>query len=217
MLKRLKIYLTVAFFTLGLGTKVDAASLNVFTDRSTWESSMVSFSTETFAIADTGELAAGITHSLGSVDFYYEGAPRFGTPNVSSGSFLGNVYQTAYGGGTTRPGDHLFSFPNMVTAWGADFSNTTVNALLTVSMAGYTIEFDNYLLDGNGNGFLGIISSVSFDNILFSVENTPLALNELFYMDNLSYGNAIPEPTSLILLGSGLTILGLATHRRRRK
>ena len=102
----------VALFTVGLALALashsEAATITVYTDRSLWEATVGTFSTEDFSgIADTGKLSANVEHTLGLLTFSYTGAPGFSGPAVTSNHFEGDPEQ---GGGTTSTGPHIFEF-----------------------------------------------------------------------------------------------------------
>lgn len=174
-----------------LGALPSRAEIEVFTDRSLWEAELDGFATETFGLPDAEPLAANITHTLGSVTFFYPGRPAGTTPSIIFGFFRGNVTVPNVG---TFPGAHTFGFPLPVTAWGADFERTTAAGLLTVTTDGHLVKFRDHLA-GRGDGFLGIVSDVPFTSIVFGVQGPPASrfLNEIFSMDDLSYGHAMPE------------------------
>ena len=215
----------VALFTVGLGLALashsEAATITVYTDRSSWEAAVGTFSTEDFSgIADTGELSANVEHTLGLLTFSYTGAPGVGRPRVTSNHFEGDPTQAIDGGGTTSPGPHVFEFPYSVLAWGTDFTNASTGALLDITMAGETIALVDYL-PSPGTGFFGITSDTPFSQIIISAGSTQVTPDEIFSLDNVSFGEQaetqtpVPEPASLLLFGTGLIVL--ARMRRRKQ
>lgn len=95
----------------------------------------------------------------------------------------------------------------------------------------------NLILDGttlDTHSFGSILGGQSFFSTLWAVANVSAGTHEIRFsftreytsldspeqfIDNivLSSPSAIPEPASLLLLGTGLSALGLAAYRRRRK
>ena len=211
----------VALFTVGvalaLASHTEAATITVYTDRSSWEATVGTFSTEDFSgVADTGELAANVEHTLGLLTFSYTGGPDFGRPAVTSNYFEGDPAQVS---GTASAGPHVFEFPYSVLAWGADFTNASTGALLDITMAGETIALVDYL-PNPGTGFFGIISDTPFSQIIISA-STGLPFDEIFLLDNVSFGEQaetpVPEPASLLLFGTGALVVSARMRRRKQR
>ncbi len=186
---------------LSAAETVDAA-LTVFTDRSSWETSIGSFATETFAATDLGDLDPG-------VNIY-----NFFTATISANDsgFTAIVEPGAVNGSRELRARISSDFPNdpssidvdlfgSVLGIGADFVGTTDGDLLTLTVAGETIQFDQHLA-GSGNGFLGVISDTPFNSLVLATENPSLS-GEAFVLDDVSFG--IPEHNTF-----GLGILALA-------
>jgi hypothetical protein len=193
----------------------------VYTDRSSWEAAVATFSTEDFGgVADTGELAADVEHTLGLLTFSYTGAPNVGRPAVTSNHFDADPTQAVDGGGTNSPGPHVFDLPYSVPAWGADFDNASTGALLDITMAGETIALIDYL-PSPGTGFFGVISDTAFSRIIISAGTERVTADELFSMDNVSFGGQaetpVPEPTSLLLFGTGALVVAARMRRRKQQ
>jgi len=108
------------------------------------------------------------------------------------------------------------SFPSAIQAFGADFQSTTTADALTVTVGSGpdTVLFGDYLGYGVGDGFLGLVSSVPFSSVTFSVEEISVFAGEGFIMDDPTYGLAVPEPSTLALLGANLLALARRTKRR---
>ena len=211
----------VALFTVGLALALashsEAATITVYTDRSLWEATVGTFSTEDFSgIADTGKLSANVEHTLGLLTFSYTGAPGFSGPAVTSNHFEGDPEQ---GGGTTSTGPHIFEFPYSVLAWGADFTEASTGALLDITMAGVTIALVDYL-PAPGTGFFGIISDTPFNQVSLAAAGGP-RFDEIFIMDNVSFGEQaetpVPEPASLLLFGTGALVVSARMRRRKQQ
>jgi hypothetical protein len=158
--------------------------------------------------------SAGITYTpnAGNVWVSSPGYPNYGIPGLTTTSILtanGNEYFTITPSFTVRSlGFDIYTInepgnPNSV--FGAS------NVLVTVTDSGGPTLLSLPPPIGNF-GFLGIVSddpilSVTWQADLGGVRNTGI--------DNIRVSEAaVPEPATLLLLGSGLT--GLALRRRRR-
>lgn len=212
----------VALFTVGLALALashsEAATITVYTDRSLWEATVGTFSTENFGgVADTGGLAGGVEHTLGLLTFSYTGTPDVFGPAVTSNHFEGDPAQG--GGGPFSAGPHIFEFPYSVLAWGADFTEASTGALLDITMAGVTIALVDYL-PAPGTGFFGIISDTAFNQVSLAAAGGP-RFDEIFIMDNVSFGEQaatpVPEPTSLLLFGTGALVVSARMRRRKQQ
>ena len=208
----------VALFTVGLtlalASHSEAAIITVYTDRSSWEATVGTFSTEDFGgVADTGELAANVEHTLGLLTFSYTGGPDLGRPAVTSNHFEGEPAQFT---GPVTAGPHVFELPYSVLAWGADFTDASTGALLEITMAGETIALVDHL-PNPGTGFFGIISDTPFRQIIISA-GTGLNFDEIFLLDNVSFGEQaetpVPEPAAMLLFGTGALVVSARMRRR---
>jgi hypothetical protein len=104
------------------------------------------------------------------------------------------------------------NFDSVVDAAGAfwefDVGNVaTFEAFLNGSLVdSFNYTEDDCCVSGTYLGF----QDVTFDSILVSITNT-----QLMIMDNLSYSSAVPEPSSLLLMGIGLAGFGFARRKKK--
>ena len=104
-----------------------------------------------------------------------------------------------------------FGFNQPIRAFGITFSSTFANHdgdyLLTTDSGEVIPSFFDPIYPGFGLGqFAGFISDDPFDRV--TVSSTA---NALYGMDDLVYATPIPEPGTLLLVGTGL----VAVARRR--
>lgn len=146
---------------------------------------------------------------------------RDGSPNggdgalaISDGSVFGNIDGTNFLDGETGASPHevvTIGF-NGVSAigFGADFTSP-----FSGDGIGFELNGNIYLLDsiGGGDGFFGIVSTTPFTSINIVGDPADNTFQELWQADNLSFGTAVPEPSSLTLLALGM--LSVFARRRR--
>ena len=110
---------------------------------------------------------------------------------------------------TTRP-TLTATLPPGVRAWGVDLMTfyPAYGGLLTITL-GSGEQFVVPTLDQPNRAFFGIVSDTPITSVTIS-GSSETWLN----IDNFSYGDPVPEPGTLLLLGSGL--VGLARGRKRR-
>lgn len=182
--------MTAASATLmALGTGVTPAeAVTVFTDRTAWEETVSNITTETFSTP----------HSSSESLLLESGIEVTGVSSVwTSGQF--------YTSTPSRSESVAFTFPSQIFGFGADFSSTTSNGGLTVSglfdgIPGVdTVVFSEYL-QGQGSGFLGIVTDTAFNSLSFAMQSPPLAVsaaNEAFQMDNFSFASNLAQSDSV--------------------
>lgn len=189
----------------------------VYTSEADWLAALggAAVVTETFDSSSTSPLSTGTT-DLGLLDIIITGNP---TSNQVIGSgdleLQGNL---GVAGADSITFDD-FDIAGM-NAFAGDWKSTTSGALLTVTINGMLIEFDNYLTDPNspGYGFLGFIDFAGISSMTFGVEN--ILASEIFTLDDARMASAnrtaaVPLPSPLALLAIGLMTL-VANQRKHR-
>lgn len=192
----------VIFLSVAMPATSTCAAVTVYTSRAAWEIAVANnFVTENFNSLTTGPLSSGL-NSAGLFDIRVNGL-------VSGNQFTSGLFagETSSQFGRTQD----FVFPSAVSGFGGDWLLATTSAHLTVTINDETIQFDNYLA-GNGNGFLGFVSSSPFAEARFDDEGH--SGNEQYLLDNLSFAT-VPEPAAgalMIVVG----LLSLCVRARRR-
>jgi hypothetical protein len=191
----------------GVATQATAAPI-VFTDRGAWELAVAVAGNETFS-STIDPLPLGTT-DLGVVDVTVNGTLS-AFSNVSGGQFNGFIQN----GIDNNVSSIVFTLPQAVNAWGADFTLAATGDVLIVTVNGNAYNLGTQLIN-QGTGFLGTIEDAPFTTLTMTTAAFT-SIGENYFVDDLSFGDsqtAVPEPATLLLLASGL---GVAARRRLRR
>ena len=185
MLRPLTILLVLTVLSLSGGPA--EAALTVYTSRNNWQTDIETFATEPFTLTTLGPSLAGInnygffTATLDANDSGYTGIVEPGAVNGTR-EFQARI-------STDAPNDPSLIDVNLagpVLGIGADFVGTTDGDSLTITIGSETVQFDQHL-PGNGDGFLGVISTTLFSSLKLATE-VPTFTGEAFAVDNISFG-----------------------------
>ena len=177
---------------------------------------------DTATYGQTFNLSAGSDTSLDSVTFYVD---DFSNPDSIDFAFY--LYEWD---GTKITGASLFESAPMATSNAVGFETFTVNTggvtLLTGTDYVFFLSASNFFDGEPGNGKMGFLTSDPYSGGTFVYMNngndfgllstTPWSIRltqDLAFTMELS---AVPEPSTLLLLGSGLIGLGFVRRRFKR-
>jgi PEP-CTERM motif len=211
---------------LAVGTA--RADYMVYTDRATFEAALSSETTETFnelggnihAFPSGLSQANGLTQPLtitGSGNYLLSGNSA-----TFSGFYQNNgTYIIGALGSTINDGVTVSLPANTFTAAGADVSNFTASGL--VSFTGTTSQGETFSGNVSVNGadrattlgFLGVTTTSPDDFITSLKFSAQVGSNVNVVVDNVSFGQAVPEPASMALFASGALVLGGGALLRR--
>lgn len=205
-MRRLTCLTALLFLSLVSGVTSAKADFITFANRPAWSAAVGTFTTETFETTplqtvpvaggtiNTGLLSLIISPNHGGIGIISFGGGR---------QFMGDVHGPLAG----APQFNIISFPQPITAFAADFAVVGEGGINNLMILGTSFMLPN------GTTFFGVISDVPFTQVEL---RTTGFITEFYRMDNVSFGNPIPEPATLLLLGTGLAGVGTAVRKKRK-
>jgi hypothetical protein len=202
---RIRRSLSAVFALQVLMTAHASAQFTTFTSRASFESVSGHLTTEQFSVPLVSVPTSGASYGFagGTVTFdLNHGFETFGG---------GDLYADLHPSGSGAPQFLRIDFAQPVTAFGADFSEFDFGVppiQLHAWIGASSFQF--------GEGFFGVVGTIPFTR----VEIRDPSDFTFFAMDDLSssaVGAPVPEPATLRLVGSALTLGAFARLRWRRR
>ena len=206
---------------VGLAMPASAITFtNTFTDRTTFQNSLTSFSVEDFNDVttstdysstpfDAGDFTLSTSGKTDSASFpdtnFTQVTPSSGVP---FNSFKVNGTPQAVGGVDDPDGRNIFTFDSPTTAFGADFAEVRDNGKITNLVSGdASVQFP--IIDGGpnpSNSFFGVTSDTPFTEI--AIEFGQGSVIEGYGVDDVTF-ETTSQPVPFEAEGTmGLVVLG---------
>lgn len=207
LMKRMQ--LTLGLLGFMAANLVSAAT--IFTDRSAFQAAIGPFSVETFESASlVGACTGGGVASQAFSGFSASTAPTAtkvlasgcdGANNTTPAGFRYLLSDTDIAGVGSST---LFTLDNAMLAFGFDYTDFEVGPFTA------TVNGTGYGITGVG-GFWGILDTTAFSTVTVLGSDSSVGFDDVTLQVT-----AVPEPTSLALLGAVLGAFGLSRRRNKR-
>lgn len=212
------LFTLAALAALAFAAAPARADTVVYATRAAFNAAATNLTTITFeGIAPTNSVS-NFSSPLTLQGATFSGSPA-GQVSVVDSGFFAPLFQ--FNSGAVLSG---FSFvevalPAGITSIGTDLMSTNPDGLSfqVVLSTGETFVVNTPLRPERG--FFGVTTDVAIASIRFMTVPGPSQSNGIPLIDNFSFGQAqaaaVPEPATVLLLGTGLA--GIATRARRRR
>jgi len=214
-----KLLFTLAAFAAVVFVSTPArADTIVFTSRAAFNAATTGLTTIDFEGIATPNSVANFSSPLTIAGATFSGSPT-GSVSVVDSGFFAPLFQFNSGASLSGFAFVDVTLPAGTTAIGTDLMSTNPTGLpFRVTLSNGETFIVNTPLRPE-RGFFGITSDVAITSIRFVTVPGPNQSAGIPLVDNFSYGQAapaaVPEPATMVLLGTGL--VGIAARARGRR
>ena len=219
MLKKLtQIIMLVACFGFGVSAQ---AMLMTYSDRASFEATLDTIITDDYSAAGytAGDIVNTPTfdiHSDSNMSSILGETDYTTTGHLNTNLIIRQATDPRYCAGCNGSFNLGFTTTSVGDASGVYgvgfdiFQSSGYDAFATFS-DGSTMNFDL----GTGDSFFGLTQDIGITSIHLGLANGGTTTDGYLEMDNLTIGNAVPEPATLALFGLGLAGLGFARKKKK--